>query len=89
MSPLKIAIGLHYYAILTEYAENDLKHQSSPAVQDALAVFVNAGLLEKIPRTELGATYKRTEALEVWCLALQQVPWPIMQWVIPTEESNS
>lgn len=85
-SPLKIMIGLHYWTTPTEYAAHDDSHRKSGAVREALADFVNGGLLVKRDKpNEYGGTYKPTDALGAWVEALCNVPWPVQVWVIPSK----
>lgn len=81
-------IGLHYWTTPTEYAEHDEAHRTSGAVREALADFVNGGMLVKrdMPN-EYGGSYEATDALRVWVEALCNVRWPVQVWVIPKDNA--
>lgn len=89
-SPLKIMIGLHYWTTPTEYSAHDENHWNSGAVREALADFVNGGLLRKRTKpNEHGGTYEATDALAVWVEGLREVRWPVQTWVIPPRDEVS
>ena len=87
-SPLEIKIALHYWTNSTEdYAADDERHRTSPAVVSAVDSMVKAGLLEyprKVPgKVEVGP------ALETYVAALMAVPFPVQQWVIPERDKRT
>src|ERR1043166_2130044 len=86
-SPLKIMIGLHYWTTPTEYSADNLDHWESEGVQDAIADFVNAGMLKKREgRSQYGSSYEGTDALRAWVEALCNVRWPVQVWVVPRDD---
>ena len=87
-SPLEIKIALHYWFNSTEdYAADDERHRTSPAVVSAVDSMVKAGLLEyagNVPgRVEAGP------ALATYVAALRAVPFPVQQWVIPKADETA
>lgn len=89
-SPLKIMIGLHYWTSPTDYSADDLIHQQCEVVRDALADFVNGGLLQKLDTpNRYGGRYKATDALGVWVDSLCRVRWPVQVWVVPKDSGLS
>jgi hypothetical protein len=86
-SPLKINIGLWYYCRVGDYGQAD-NNFNAPAVQEALADFVNGGLLALSPAGS-EAKYYGTEALKVWVDGLCNVRWPVQTWTIPNGERGN
>lgn len=85
-TPLFIAIGLHYQ---TRAGEFEPERINAPAVQDALAAFVEHGLLIKLDQPDsYGANYAPTDGLKVWCDALCSVDWPTREWVMPSPDQE-
>jgi hypothetical protein len=85
MTPLEVDIALWYYARPGDYGKgNGDNNFNAPAVQAALARFVDAGLLRRnVPNTDLPQEYTSTEGLRVYVDALCSVPWPEQKWVMP------
>lgn len=77
-TPLEIMIALHYHTTSGKYSEHDLVHANSTAVVSAKARLNKLGLLNR-----LEFDYEAGPALAVWVQALQNVPFPVQQWVIP------
>jgi len=77
-SPLMIEIGLHYHAFMSDYRDGDF---GAPAVKEAIAGFLRAGLLKPTPGGP--RAYEPTEGMRVWVEALCAVPWPEQVWRIP------
>lgn len=82
-------IGLHYWTTPTPYSEHDEAHRNSPAVSEAMADFVNGGLLRRSHKpNDYGGEYEATDAMGVWVEALRNVPWPVQVWVVPTDAAK-
>jgi hypothetical protein len=76
VTPLMVEIALHYYV----NSVTDFPRLNAPAVQLAMSVFMEHGLLEEC---DDGPQYQGTEGLTTWINALCSVPFPVQQWVIP------
>lgn len=88
-SPLMIEIGLWYHTRAGDYGKgNGDNNFDAPAVQDALRMFVNGGLLAKSP-IACDAEYYGTEALTVWVEGLRNVRWPVQKWVLPNASEDA
>lgn len=77
MTPLQIKILLHYWACGDDFRGGDF---SAPAVRDAIDHFDSLGLI--VRGEKVGYTANRA-ALEPYVRALEAVPLPVQQWVIP------
>src|ERR1700758_4389179 len=84
MTPLEISIALHYHTRSDQFREGDF---SGTAVQEALAMFVAAGLLEEKGWSMRGTfrqpNYQATGGLKVYVEALCAVPLPVNVWQMP------
>jgi hypothetical protein len=79
-TPLEISIALWYYAHEGDYVTD----KTAPVVEEALARFVDAGLLKRNePNADLPQKYFGTDGLRVYVDMLCQMPWPVQQWVLP------
>lgn len=77
-TPLYIEIAVHYCCSAIDFPRLD-----APAVQEAVADFLKAGLLEETHPDEVNRTaFAATEGLRLWVAALCAVPWPERKWVI-------
>jgi len=87
MSPLKIKIALHYF-----WSPRDYPDQTSQADIEALAYFVNDGLLTTnnldMDNGESSVEYEATTKLKAYVEALMKVPLPVEKWVIPAFDLN-
>lgn len=83
MTPLEIEILLHYYYTGGE----DFPRRNAPAAQEAIARFLNLGLLE-VASHPTGAQYHATKGVEVYVEALMAVPLPVRKWLIPVQPSQ-
>lgn len=79
--PLEIMIALHYWTTPGPYSPECPEHANSPAVREACARMIKAGLLQ-FGETE---QYTATESTRVFVQALCAVPWPVQEWVIPKQ----
>lgn len=87
MTPLVISIGLHYHCRAGDYGKGTGdENWHAPAVREALAYFVQEGLLAASPQG-CEAEYYATPALRVWVDALCAVPFPVQKWVIPKSDA--
>jgi hypothetical protein len=87
--PGEIAIAIHYWTTPGEYSADNTAHRESPFARDVHESFVKRGLLRKLDEPNAyGATYASTEALGVYIDALCSVPFPVQQWVIPSQTSG-
>lgn len=86
MSPLEIIVLLHYHGCIEDIADMD-----APAVQTALQRFVDLGLLIRSSDLRGGAPlsgdplFRAGPGVDVYVSALQAVPLPVQQWVIPQQ----
>lgn len=87
MSPLKIQIMLHYYALADDFRNGDF---SAPAVIEALETFVRQGMLRATAfgRQRGEPAYKITDKGRAYVEALKAVPLPVSRWVIPTVKGD-
>jgi hypothetical protein len=78
MTPFEIRILLHYY-----YSPDDFRgiDPLAPLWQETMNAFVVEGLVRE--RKELGPRYEITSRGTAYCMALQRVPLPVQQWVLP------
>jgi hypothetical protein len=93
MTLLEIEILSHYRCRADDYRNGD---HSAPAVKEALARFVDDGLLtmagfnvERFPDGTLKARYAVTERTRAYLDALQSVPLPVQEWAMPPEWRNT
>lgn len=87
VSPLALSIAIHYLTRSdAEYAADDQRHWTSAPVQEAIAQFLDYGLLDerKVARADQ-ARYVGTDGLAVWIRAVCSVPFPVREtrWVMP------
>lgn len=85
-TPLAIAMAVHYVTMAEPYSVNNSQSRYSAAVQEITKSWLNAGYL--VPATgdylKWGCEYEPTDALRLYVAALQTVPMPEKQWVIPS-----
>lgn len=77
MTPLKLQILLHYYAMATDYRDGDL---SAPAVAEAVQDFLAGDMLQR-GENSWGAAYSITERGRAHVENLCRLPFPILRWV--------
>ena len=80
-SPLELMIALHHYGSAVPYAQNDHRHQQSPAVRRILHDFVCDGLLTYCGYSP-SIEYEATDKLRAWVEGLCSVPMPKQKWQI-------
>lgn len=80
MTPLKIAIALHYYGRTDDYRDGDF---SALAVGEAIRDLVSAGLLIDETSRLTQRCYAPSEGLRLYVEALTIVPCPVQRWVMP------
>lgn len=76
MSPNDIDVLLHYHRSPEPHDRLD-----APAVQEAIRVFVAAGLLKLGSSSGPTDTYEITEGGMMLVEQLCAVPWPVLRWV--------
>jgi hypothetical protein len=82
MSPLEIAIALHYYWSPAPY-NGPVDDCLFSATIDKL---LRAGLLRELDEpNQDGSRYERTEGLICYCEALCAMPFPVQRWVMPDD----
>lgn len=78
VAPIYVEIAIHYWTRAGEF-----ERLTATACADVVAVFVECGLLEKLPEpNQHGATFKATNGMGVWVNAICCVPFPIKRWTI-------
>lgn len=87
MTPLEIDIALWYHTRAVDYRDGDF---SAPAVRETIDSFRgDLGLLEAIRDEDRWdgdyRTYRLTPRGTAYVEALQGLPLPVCQWVIPAE----
>lgn len=79
MSPLQIEIAIHYRCSPGDY---DPARLDAPAVQDAIGIFLQLGLLKKSDKP--GQKFEGVEEpLRMYVAALERVPLPRLTWLFP------
>lgn len=82
MTPLHIDILLHYHCCPDDYRGGDF---SAPAVREAIAAFVQLGLLVE---THVDPRYQPTKGVHIYVEALCRVPLPERRWVMPAPHTE-
>lgn len=82
-TPLEISIAIHYCCRTDDYGDgNGDKNFSAPAVQEAIARFMAAGLLKENKGTSKPYFTADRDALGTYVQALCDVPLPVQKWVV-------
>lgn len=78
--PMKISMMLHFYAIVTPYAEHHPTGNS-----EAYHEFVRDLLKEDMikPDSTSGSGYKATDKGRAWVDMICSTPHPVLAWVCP------
>jgi len=82
MTPLKITMMLHYYAIAAPYSEHNLAHARSSAVHEQRQELLTDGMIFQDDGRESG--WGVTEKGRAYVDALLAIPLPVCKWVIPS-----
>ena len=78
MTPLEIAIAIHYATRSTDYHQG---YMPPPAVKKAVDKFCELGLLMKNPDADDNRLFCASEGMEVYLQSLCNVPLPTQRWV--------